>query len=118
MYKNKAIGYTEGMGTVNTALSLSWRSFDGSTRTIGELDHQHLCNIYYFMKYTSDVPYDAITINIINNELANRFGDVLLPYKPLKRFKLEMDLLSKKGYLQPNGDIIVNGDWIGKVEEN
>lgn len=37
---------------------------------------------------------------------------------PVPSVKKSIPGKNTQGYLQPNGDIIVNGDWIGKVEEN
>lgn len=103
--------------------STQWMTFEGDIKRLNEIDHQHLSNIYYYMKYTMPGAYDSLTKQLIKNELAERFEDVLLPYRPLRRFKQEMDVLQKKGWLwpKPSGighNVIINGEWIGEVDES
>jgi hypothetical protein len=114
----KRVGYTEGMGYVYAySKPIHWHTFEGNIKLVSEIDHQHLSNIYYFINYTTEVPYESFVVNIINKEIIERFDGVVLDYRPLRRFALEMKLLSRKGYLQENGEIIINGELVGKVEE-
>jgi len=100
-----------------------WQTFEGERKPINEIDHQHLSNIYYYMKHILPGAYEAHIVKLITNEIAHRFEDVLLPYRPLRRFKQEMDVLQKKGWLwpKPSGighNIIINGEWVGEVDES
>jgi hypothetical protein len=123
MQNRKVVGYTEGMGHVIAPLTPTWLSFDGKRKTIDQLDHQHLSNIYYYMKYTQPEVYSSAEVQMMKDELAKRFDDILLPYKPLRKFKLEIELLSRRGYLKQKKnmdglDVVINGEWIGEVDES
>lgn len=100
-----------------------WKTFEGVVKNIYEIDHQHLSNIHFFINLTAPEWYDDSTKTIIENELRERFNGKVMPYRPLRRFKAEMDNLQSKGYLVPKKDgdghdIIVDGDWIGEVDES
>ncbi len=100
-----------------------WQTFEGDRKKISEIDHQHLSNIYYYMKHILPGAYKDSVVKSITDELARRFDDILLPYRPLRRFKQEMDILQKKGWLwpKPSGighNVIINGEWVGEVDES
>lgn len=63
----KTVSYTEGMGYVTSNQQpMYWHTFEGDIKLISEIDHQHLSNIYYFINYTTEYPYESFVVNIIN----------------------------------------------------
>lgn len=105
----------------NDAFEPQWQTFEGERKKISEIDYQHLSNIHYWMNLTFP-GYDSDIVNLIQSELDIRFAGEILPYRPLRRFDMEMDILQKKGWLwpKPSGighNVIVNGEWIGEVDE-
>lgn len=95
-----------------------WGSFNGKVHDTDTMDHQHISNIYWYYKLLVDISYRDKTVEFILSEIDRRFNGEVLPYKPMDSFKIEIDALKKKGYIQDNGlneDIIVNGEKIGEV---
>lgn len=94
-----------------------WRSFNGSERSLEEIDTQHLCNIYW---------YHLLLVNMkhqwVFGELRRRKSK-LLDYAPLIEFKSEIKSLMSKGFLtwgKPTtvaqyGVVKYNGKVIGNV---
>lgn len=100
-----------------------WQTFEGNRLFLQDINHQHLSNIYYYMKYVSPESYRPEVVRMIKDELATRFDDILLPYRPLRRFKQEISYLQEKGWLwpKPSGighNVIINGEWVGEVDES
>lgn len=70
---------------------MSYRiTFEGHKLDINRMDHQHLSNIVH---YTQHVLKNEISLVDVTNELKKRFGGIVLPYRPLLRFKYEIDTL-------------------------
>ena len=105
-----------------TVFEPQWQTFEGQRKKISEIDHQHLSNIHYWINLTFP-GYHPDIVNLIQNEINNRFAGEILPYRPLRRFAMEMDILQKKGWLwpKPSGighNIIINHKWVGEVDES
>ena len=106
----------------NTVFEPQWQTFEGQRKKISDIDHQHLSNIHYWMNLTFP-GYEPEIVNLFQGELNKRFAGEILPYRPLRRFKMEMDILQEKGWLLPKQsgighNIIINGQWIGEVDES
>jgi hypothetical protein len=91
-----------------------WGTFYGGVMEISKLSHQHLSNITYFNKLVARIPVP----DCISQELASRFGGIILPYAPLISFRYEIDMLVLRGYTsgEPDADVIVDGIWVGKIK--
>jgi hypothetical protein len=95
-----------------------WGSFNGKTHTVETMDHQHISNIVWYYKLLVSATRRESTLNLIMSEIQRRFDGEVLPYKPMDSFKMEIDALRRKGYIQNNGlneDIVVDGEKIGQV---
>ena len=80
------------------------------------MDHQHMSNIHHFINFIVPQYYsEGIRVEILK-WLVQRFAGVILPYRPVPEFKEEKTYLRSKGYLQPNNDVVVNGEKIGSYE--
>ncbi|MEK6828837.1 MAG: hypothetical protein AABY15_01835 [Nanoarchaeota archaeon] len=115
------VDYTEGMGYVHKVCEPPefWWTFDGVKKKVSEIDHQHLSNIIYFMRFVNP-NYPKNIKEGFETELRRRFNGVSLPWKPLKRFKGEYEFLEQNGWLHNNGiktEIIIDGILVGEVEE-
>ena len=96
----------------------TWTTFEGVEKSISEIDHQHLSNIYYFMKYVNPSFYDKEVNMLIGMEIDGRFDGKLLPWRPLKRFRGEIEFLRCKRWILRHGNkslIVINGKIIGEV---
>ena len=103
--------------TIEEALNIKWKSFDGNISTFGEMDHQHLSNIYHYTKHIDryqNINKEEILKNV-KMVLDHRFGGELLEYVPVKKFAYEMELLEKSKLLREDGRIIKTGMLIGKI---
>ena len=99
-----------------------WTTFEGVEKSISEIDHQHLSNIHYFMKYINPGFYNKGIHMLIGGEIDKRFNGKLLPYRALARHFGEIEYLRKKGWLKSgwNGEknstlIVIDGEEIGEV---
>ena len=91
-------------------------TFDGRAIKYSNLEHQHLSNIYWFntIHHNRGRYYDVSLME----ELDNRFKGKILSYKPLKRFKGEIDGLRRIGCILKNNNqelIIFNGNIVGEI---
>jgi len=109
---------------VVTKVEPKWRNFEGITKKLSELDHQHLSNIHYFITLMFPKRYDEDIRQMIREEIDKRFDGQLLPYRPLRRFRMEMDRLEARGWLKDSHDgvnpvsiIIFDNKVIGSVDE-
>ncbi len=101
---------------------VTWINFEGVEKKVYELDGQHLCNIYYFMKYVNPEFYDKDIKGLIASEIDLRFDGKILEYRPLRRFLGEISFLKSKGYLVEGYQkkvtyIVIDGKRIGRVAE-
>jgi len=101
---------------------VTWTTFEGESRKVYELDGQHLCNIYYYMKYVSPEFYRRETKLLIASEIDKRFDGQPLEYRPLRRFASEIRFLEQKGWLVKNEQenityVVIDGKRIGQVLE-
>ncbi len=100
-------------------------TFDGRVIDAQSVDHQHLSNIYWFMKIIHSKKegelWDIIYI------LKNRFSGIILPYRPEFEFTDEISFLDKNdmivwirgfdGILNKElGNIVYKGRVIGQVK--
>ena len=93
-----------------------WGTYDGRIVSMEEMDHQHLSNIHFYVNVTCPEFYDDELRAWILGWLSRRFAGVILPYRPVSEFTFEKNRLQSKGYLQPNNDVVVNGEKIGGYE--
>ena len=94
----------------------TWGTWDGRRIKFERLTWQHLSNIYYYMRYTMGEMYNVSDRTYIMGVLEDKFGGIL-PYHPDRIFEFEKIRLIELGYLQDNGDIVVDGQKIGWYEE-
>lgn len=109
--------------TVAKRKCITWTTFDGVNIKVEDIDSQHLCNIHYFMKYVNPEFYDESIKNLIACEIDRRLDGQLLPYKPLRRFAVEMQYLKHKKWLVEDKEnnktlVIIDGNIIGEVDES
>lgn len=95
---------------------MKWTTFYGAAIEISDLSHQHLSNILWYF----NLVLDRKPTELIQLELNKRFGGIKLPYHPLVSFPYELDVLEAKGFIQNrlNSDVVVNGQWVGKILYN
>lgn len=101
---------------------ITWTTFEGVTKTLSTIDHQHISNIYWFMKLVNPDFYDKSTKTLIAGEIDKRFDGELLPYRPLPRFRGEIESLRRKGYLRERVagaivEVVVDGEVVGVVAQ-
>jgi hypothetical protein len=91
-------------------------TFYGRVIDYSELSHQHLSNILWFNELIGWGENDSYA----EGELIRRFGSIRLPYSPLRSFVMEVDALFNRGYItnKHESDIIVKGQWVGKLAYN
>jgi len=99
-----------------------WTSFEGVTKSICDLDDQHLCNIYYFMKFINPKFYNKHTRELIAREIDFRFDGNIMDYRPLRRLPGEIEILREKGMLRQDAHtnttyVVFEGKVIGSVLE-
>lgn len=97
---------------------MTWTTYEGVIKKISELDHQHLSNILYFIKYVNPNYSSYIVTNLLK-ELYKRFDGYQLPYRP--KFDWEAEHLRKQGWListnlQNHYNIIIFGEKIGEYK--
>lgn len=105
-------------GDVVRTIEFEWHTFEGVVKKISQIDHQHLSNIIYFMKYVGG--YGEDVKSRMQDQLDTKFQSNLLPWRPLRRFEGEMNFLKSQGWLKEEKDktlIIINGELIGQVAE-
>lgn len=102
------------------------KTFYGKTIEYKNLSHQHLSNIIWWNRIGANID---VTTDLNHGDFENsanecnelsRFGNILLPYKPLISYREEIKDLEKRGYLVAindiDYDIVIAGKWVGKVE--
>ena len=89
-----------------------WKTWDDREMEFDSLTHQHLSNIYYFMKYLNPRFYPSALQFFVKKYILVKFGGIL-QYHPDPKFVGERRVLIRLGYLKPNGDIIVDSKKIG-----
>lgn len=101
-----------------------WTTFDGVTKKVSEIDHQHLSNIIHFMRFVNP-NYPKHIKEMFKDEIDRRFDGTLLYWRPLRRFAGEMKYLQRMGWLHKNEnkhgkptDVIINNQWVGEVNES
>jgi hypothetical protein len=82
-----------------------WSTVDGSkTIPAEEIPHEHLSNIYYYTHFLYPDLYDNLTRRRVKQLLRDNYQGDILPYKPY--YDWERGLLTQRGWIQPNGDIV------------
>lgn len=95
-----------------------WITFDGRVVTLEEMEHQHMSNIYWFITKILPNKYSDYIRQDIMLWLKKRFNGLILYYQPHPDFKKEINYLLRKGYLKPDGMIVVDNQVIGCYEGN
>ena len=93
-----------------------WLTFDNRIVLMKDISHQHLSNIHHYINTTMPEWYDDSTRKEISDLLQTKFNGVILPYVPHPGFVFEKEVLQKKGFLQPDNNIIIEGIKIGCYE--
>lgn len=93
-----------------------WVTYDNRIVKMEEMNHQHMSNIYYYINTIVPGFYNNEIREYINEWLVKRFAGVILPYRPVPKFRFEKVYLSKMGYTQENNDIVIGGVKIGSYE--
>jgi len=94
----------------------NWTTYDGRVASMEDMDHQHMSNIHHFINIVHPDFYPNSVKDEILRWLVQRFAGLILPYHPDPNFNSERVILRSKGYLQPNNDIVVNGEKVGCYE--
>ena len=99
---------------------MHWRTFNGILKSLEEIDHQHLSNIYWFSKLLNIINKNS-TPEDFKKLIDERFEGKILEYKPKWEFKQEREYLDSRGFINWNtdktfGEIVHNGQIIGSVE--
>jgi hypothetical protein len=94
----------------------NWGTYDGRTIEFERLTWQHLSNIHYYMNIVLPKYYSRTTKDMVRSVLFKKYGGIL-PYHPDHRFDYEKNRLVALGYLENNGDIVVDKHKIGWYEE-
>jgi len=84
-----------------------WTTWDNRIIPAEKLSHQHLSNIYYYTHYILPEAYCQSIRDDVQELLDKRFNGKRLPFKPDLKFEFEQRRLRSKGWLRPNGDIVV-----------
>lgn len=102
---------------------MAWQSWDGRVFKDEELSHQHLSNIYWMNILLAP---ESKNIIFAVNEIAKRFENKVLGYKPDPKFTREIDLLDRRGNIKwdqfeswhtiRSGKIKWGGNEIGEIE--
>jgi hypothetical protein len=98
---------------------LRWRTYDGETVTLDEIDHQHFSNVYWFQKIINN--RDMKQNSEFVKTLAERFDGEILPYRPPISFKYEMSKLIEGNHIQRDPDdpltvnIVYKGEVVGHI---
>lgn len=92
-----------------------WITFDNRIIKMNEMSHQHMSNIHHYITIIVPSIYNLNTRNYIDQWLMKRFNGVILDYQPHRQFKEEFNYLNHKGYIKPDGSIVVNGKRIGSI---
>ena len=93
-----------------------WTTFDDRTVEMKKMEHQHMSNIWYYITKVVPQLYNDSTRTYIKSWLDKRFDGVILPYHPHPDFKNEKMYLEHKGWIQSNGDIVINNIKIGSYD--
>lgn len=95
---------------------MEYTNYKGEKKSLVELDHQHLSNIYWYNKILWD--RDDYYLKFILDQINTRFEGKMLPYIPQWQFTHEIDYLDKMGFLNWNqehteADVIYDGHTVG-----
>lgn len=94
-------------------LTDDWITFDGRQVNDKTIDHQHLSNVYWYLKVFWGM--QDFQLWQILEEIQIRYGGTVLPYRPHPRFIQEHVCLHKKGMIDKDGNIIFKGEIIGSI---
>jgi hypothetical protein len=99
------------------ALEIVWTKGNGKKRKLGTMSHQHLSNIYWFLKVFHDGnPMAKRTMNMVKDVIDYRFETGIKPWKPLP-IPGEIKLLKSHKYcnVYSDGTIVLYGKPIGSI---
>lgn len=106
---------------------MEYTNYKGEKKSLVELDHQHLSNIYWFNRVVWN--RDDNYIQLVLEQIESRFEGKILPYVPQWQFKQEIAILEKLNAFNWNqehteADVIYDGHIVGhyiipeKLREN
>lgn len=98
-------------------LDKKWTNALGQKRKLGTMGHQHLSNIYWFLKvFHSESPIGRKTMSMIKDVLDYRFNSIK-SWRPLP-IPGEIDLIKSHKYcnVYSDGTIILHGKPIGSLK--
>lgn len=100
------------------ALEITWTNANGQKRKLGTMSHQHLSNIYWFLKvFWGEDPMAKRSISMIKNVIDYRFNNVIKPWKPLP-IPGEVKAIKEQKYcvVYADGTILLLGKPIGSLK--
>lgn len=95
---------------------MEYTNYKGEKKSLDQVDHQHLSNIYWFNKIIWDRSDDYL--RFILDQINTRFDSVILPYIPQWQFQAELDYLDKMRFLiwnedRTEADVVYKGHVVG-----
>lgn len=90
-----------------------WTTVDRRTILKDDITHEHLSNIYYYVRFFYPELYPDWTRREVCDLLDTKFNGEILPYKPF--WDYEIARIKSKGWVMENGDIVINGFKLGKL---
>jgi hypothetical protein len=98
-------------------MGVKQHSFNGTINDHDHMSHQHLSNcVWHFRIWTN--AHD-LSLQHFFDTLNRRFKGELLPFRPLQKFKAEIDALHKAGMVEPvdefKSNIRYKGNIIGEM---
>lgn len=97
---------------------MRYTTFENRKVDTDKMDQQHLSNVYWFQKLINGIDCHKEILAQLNN----RFDGKILPYRPMPKFRSEIDSLDRLGYLVWKdidgftiADIVYKGEIIGSA---
>lgn len=98
---------------------MRYTTFDKKVIDFGDIDHQHLSNIYWYNKVCLN--RSDLDLSHVTKSIDLRFNGIVLTYRPLERFKDEIRHLDQNGMLiwnfdKTKADVIFRDEIVGIYE--
>ncbi len=98
---------------------MKYTTYDKKVIEFDDIDHQHLSNIYWYNKVCLN--RSDLNLSHVTKSIDLRFNGIVLPYRPLERFKDEVEYLDRNRMLIWNTDKtkadVIYGDKIVGIYE-
>ena len=80
---------------IETSRPHVWVTFQGKTKLVSEIDHQHLSNMYWYYLIFWDKKLQWVL-----DEINDRFNGQILHYRPHLQFESEIQGLEDRGMIR------------------